>query len=74
MTLKNTILLEVDYNIQSAHFNHFKNEKYSIICCTTSIETNQILKQIRTQREVPPWTEILNEETIEVYDKNSWNN
>ena len=62
--------IEVDYSIQSAHFNHFKNEKYSIDkVLRTSTETTKLLKQIRTLLEETAWTKHLKEETIEVLRK-----
>ena len=49
--------IEVDYNTQSAHFNHFKNEKYSPDkVLRTSSETTKLLKQIRTLLEETAWT------------------
>lgn len=62
--------IEVDYSSQSAHFNHFKNEKYSIDkVLRTSTETTKLLKQIRTLLEETAWTKHLKEESIEVLRK-----
>ena len=62
--------IEVDYSTHSAHFNHFKNEKYSIDkVLLTSTETTKILKQIRTLLEESAWTNHLKEESIEVLRK-----
>ena len=62
--------IEVDYNTQSAHFNHFKNEKYSPDkVLRTATETTKLLKQIRTLLEETAWTKHLKEVSIEVLRK-----
>ncbi len=62
--------IEVDYSSQSAHFNHFKNEKYSIDkVLRTSTETTKLLKQIRTLLEESAWTKHLKEASIKVLRK-----
>ena len=62
--------IEVDYSSQSAHFNHFKNEKYSIDkVLRTATETTKLLKQIRTLLVETAWTKHLKEEFNEVLRK-----
>lgn len=62
--------IEVDYAMQSAHFNHYKNENYTADnVLRTSKETKKILKQIRTLLEETAWTKHLKEESVEVLRK-----
>ncbi len=58
--------IEVDYSNQSAHFNHYQNEKFSndkIV--RTSTETAKLLKQIRILLEETSWAKHLKRESIE---------
>ena len=62
--------IDVDYSNQSAHFNHFQNEKYTVDkVLRTSVETTKLLKLIRNLLENTTWAKHLKVESIEMLRK-----
>lgn len=62
--------IEVDYNNQSAQFNHYKSDKFTKDkVLRTAAETTKLIKQIRVLLEETAWAKYLKHESIEVLRK-----